>query len=126
MRFLERSQNQQFDEDKSFLESLLPSLKKFNDDQKLEFRIGVLNLIKTITKPLPTIPQCEYTYNYQQPYNNYGNWQQASGSTTTISTPAVSPSSGSYTSIPVRSPAPPYQNTVLGDNENEFNDYRQL
>lgn len=36
------------DEDRSFFESLLPAVRKFNLDQKLEFRSEVICLIKTI------------------------------------------------------------------------------
>ncbi|XP_073947922.1 uncharacterized protein [Choristoneura fumiferana] len=36
------------DEDKSFFESLLPAVREFNIDQKLEFRSQVINLVKNI------------------------------------------------------------------------------
>ncbi|CAG9825782.1 unnamed protein product [Phaedon cochleariae] len=35
-------------EDQSFLNSLLPTMARFDDEQKLEFRLGVLQLIKQI------------------------------------------------------------------------------
>ncbi|CAG5047189.1 unnamed protein product [Parnassius apollo] len=38
------------DEDRSFFESLLPAVREFNVDQKLEFRSEVINLIKDFRK----------------------------------------------------------------------------
>ncbi|KAI5642573.1 alcohol dehydrogenase transcription factor myb/SANT-like domain-containing protein [Phthorimaea operculella] len=38
------------DEDKSFFDSLLPTVRSFDIDQKLEFRSEVLNLLKKIRK----------------------------------------------------------------------------
>lgn len=42
------SYSTEIDEDKSFFHSLMPMVKLFNIDQKLEFRCEVLNLIKKI------------------------------------------------------------------------------
>lgn len=38
------------DEDESFFNSVLPSIKKMSEDEKFDFRIGVLNLIQSIKK----------------------------------------------------------------------------
>lgn len=131
---MDRNQNSQFDENKSFLDSLLPSLKKINDEQKLEFRIGAFNLIKTIANPLPTIPQTQYPiYNQQTHYsnnNNYSNMQWSSGMT--VVTPAVLPhqgpssASGACTPLPLSScsSAGTYQSTI-GD-ESECDDRCEL
>jgi len=34
----------------SFFESILPSIKHFNEDETFDFRIGVMNLVKSIKK----------------------------------------------------------------------------
>lgn len=46
--------------DRSFFESILPSINNFTEDQKLEFRCEVLNIIKRMRNPPP--PQ-----NYEYP-----------------------------------------------------------
>lgn len=44
------SANENKDEDMEFFSSLLSSIKKFNDDQKLEFRMEVISIIQAIRK----------------------------------------------------------------------------
>jgi len=48
---------QELNPDRSFFESILPSISDFTEDQKLDFRCEVLNIIKRMSKPPQSIPQ---------------------------------------------------------------------
>lgn len=48
LNILKNNANNSINEDRSFLDSILPTIEKFDDDQKLEFRLEVLKLIKNI------------------------------------------------------------------------------
>lgn len=49
------------DEDRSFFESLIPMVQTFNMDQKLEFRMEVLQLVKRIRAADPLDPGSQST-----------------------------------------------------------------
>jgi len=51
----------------SFFESILPSIKHFNEDETFDFRIGVMNLIKSIKKRNVT----DHSTPNPQPINMY-------------------------------------------------------
>lgn len=55
---------QEINPDRSFFESILPSISDFTEDQKLDFRCEVLNLIKRMKKP----PQNILQYHISQPF----------------------------------------------------------
>ena len=55
------------DDDKSFLHSLLPSLKSFSEDEKIEFRLNTLNCIKSIRGKRPTAQYYPYYPSHLQP-----------------------------------------------------------
>ncbi|CAH1738613.1 unnamed protein product [Aphis gossypii] len=46
--YLEDKTPPSLDEDESFFASVIPLMKKFSEDEKLEFRIGVIKLIQDI------------------------------------------------------------------------------
>lgn len=48
---------QELNPDRLFFESILPSISDFTEDQKLDFRCEVLNIIKRMRKPPQNIPQ---------------------------------------------------------------------
>ncbi|KAF0707593.1 MADF domain-containing protein [Aphis craccivora] len=48
---------QELNPDRSFFESILPSISDFSENQKLDFRCEVLNIIKRMRKPPQSIPQ---------------------------------------------------------------------
>lgn len=48
---------QELNTDRSFFESILPSISDFTEDQKLDFRCEVLSIIKRMRKPPQSIPQ---------------------------------------------------------------------
>lgn len=50
--------------DRSFFESILPSISDFTEDQKLDFRCEVLNIIKRMRQPPRNIPE----YHISQPF----------------------------------------------------------
>jgi len=61
----------------SFFESILPSIKHFNEDETFDFRIGVMNLIKSIKKrnvighSTPANPEPTNIYNTSCMSQNY-------------------------------------------------------
>lgn len=54
LEIINRKKLEQQDTDRAFLISLLPDYKQLNRDQKLDFRIGVVNLIQNIKKNVNT------------------------------------------------------------------------
>lgn len=68
--------------DKSFFESVLPSISNFTEDQKLEFRCEVLNIIKRMRNPpitqnygySPGIPYYKPTHDPSYPIAHHSNY----------------------------------------------------
>ncbi|CAG9763646.1 unnamed protein product [Ceutorhynchus assimilis] len=87
--FLKKSEVPIHDEDKSFLDSLLPTLRNFNQDQKLQFRIEVLNLMVKIKNFSSAQPAAMVTQPY--PSNNYYQRSTSSASSAFTPRPMISP-----------------------------------
>lgn len=121
---LERNQahttSQQKDEDLAFFESLIPAVRKFNDYQKTEFRLEVLNSVKKIQAMNFYVPQNVQSYppfhshhsqNVQMPNNPTVNpWfsqslNLPSTSRQTFQAPSQSSEPSPATSVQALSPA---------------------
>ena len=65
------------DEDKSFFDSLIPTIKSFNEDQKLDFRSEVLDVVKRIKRqnqtqiPSMTFPSQTYHPMFSPSYQQF-------------------------------------------------------
>ncbi|XP_050521183.1 uncharacterized protein LOC126894305 [Daktulosphaira vitifoliae] len=96
-------QSSKEDEDRSFMESLLPTLRLFNNDQKLLFRSQVLSLMMTIknTSNVRAAYKEPYDFFSQQYPVNYGPWNHNTSSilSTSSSTPPEVNSYQSYQSL---------------------------
>lgn len=55
-KFMDEHKPREFDEDMSFFESLLPSVKILTNDEKLEFRIKILQLLQGIKRRRENLP----------------------------------------------------------------------
>lgn len=60
------------DEDEAFFASLLPSVRRFNEEEKLQFRLEIIQVIQKIKKQsrIP-LPASSYSYPPQQPYSSF-------------------------------------------------------
>lgn len=86
--------------DRSFFESILPSISDFTEDQKLEFRCEILNLIKRMRKS--SRPQ-NYGYPPHIPYE-----------TPNVTVPTYpTPHSSSLSQAPPHRPSPPHSSYYL-------------
>lgn len=85
IRFLNRPEATETDAAKSFLDSLLPTLKNFTEDQKLQFRVQVLNLMMKIKSPPPNPAPSPHYYpvNNFRPLNNFPPTEQRSSRSST-------------------------------------------
>ena len=92
VKFLKRSEEPICDEDKSFLYSLLPTLRNFNHDQKLQFRIEVLNLMVKIKNSQPPAIVTQEPY----PSNNIIYLQRPTSSASSTFTSVSMSSPGAY------------------------------
>ncbi|XP_013106728.1 uncharacterized protein LOC106086549 [Stomoxys calcitrans] len=65
-KFMEDHKAKAIDEDLSFFESMLPTIKLLNNDEKLEFRIRTLQLLQDIKRKHDNLPPAENvtTYDY--------------------------------------------------------------
>lgn len=66
--FLEESKTMEHDDDRAFLVSLLPTLKTFNEVEKLQFRSEVMRIMMEI-KNIPLVDQHRTQANLLQPRN---------------------------------------------------------
>lgn len=109
---LESKANEEVDEDKSFLLSLLPAIKKMNDAEKLEAKMDFLAVIKRITIPpsqnYNQFPHPSYfglnSYQGGTHFSQFGHSQSFMASDNT-----TGESSGSVTPVGAPSPDMPMQ-----------------
>lgn len=71
------------DDDESFFNSVLPSVRKMSEDDKFEFRVGVLNLIQS-TKGRNKLQNSQITKNV-----NYSSYSKNSTHTISLDHPQI-------------------------------------
>lgn len=95
----EKKVEEEIDEDKSFLLSLVPSFKKMNDDQKIEAKMEFLATIRRINQQKPSSHTVQIRNNW--PENNNSSQSLLQGSTSSyIQNVSIPPS---FTSTPSHS-----------------------
>lgn len=118
---------QELNPDRSFFESILPSISDFTEDQKLDFRCEVLNLIKRIKriKPPQNIPQ----YHTSLPFTEtsaiskqYAQFQTVQQHPSFTRLPQARPSENIYSKqfVPPSIISPPTPSTTIYSDENSM------
>lgn len=119
------------DDDRAFFNSLLPMIREFTPDQKLELRVEILNLIRRVRimpTPIHAETQQFYTAAQSTPYHPHHPLQTAAPYLAGPSIFQIPPHS--YTSIPQIPPSiPPREHTVSpssGAQSTTFHPHRPL
>jgi hypothetical protein len=83
---IEKTDTSKPDRHLSFFQDILPSLQNLNDDQTIEFQLGVLNLNKNVKKHRPSFPPTQ-NFSSHQPIHNMSSLSGCS---------STHPTAGSY------------------------------
>lgn len=112
------TENNTVDEDTNFALSLVPSLKNLNAEEKLDAKIGILNIFKqiSVSRRAQITTQSTYNYNIQQPLYSFPVPHQR----TNIMPPPHPLQPPMYTPVSTPSPnLPRHQDTFLTENSND-------
>jgi hypothetical protein len=72
LEILEKTDTSKPNRHLSFFQGILPLLQNLNDDQTIEFQLGVLNVIKNVKKHRPSFPPTQNFPSHQPIYNMPG------------------------------------------------------
>lgn len=116
---------QKLNPDRSFFESILPSISDFTEDQKLDFRCEVLNIIKRMRKPSQNIPQYHTSLPFTEPSaisKQYAQLQTIQQYPSYTRLPQARPSENIYSRkfVPPSIISPPTPSTTTYSDENSM------